>query len=131
MAAILLQDAIDSFNLQNHVQFSTHQADHTLDLIITDCDNSSFINVSKVDLFSDHCFLNFDILIPGVKNRRETVISRNISRINKNTFSSDLKDFASSFDMTTSVSELTCSYNDGITTILNKHAPIVERTIKT
>ena len=55
---ITFSDFLDSFNLQNHVNFSTHIANHHLDLSITEWDSGLFQSISKGHLISDHNFIH-------------------------------------------------------------------------
>ena len=72
-AARKFNDLLGIFNLKKHVASSTHKNRHTLDLIITRCNDLSVSNVSVVDPgISDHCALLFNLSVskpPLPRNR--------------------------------------------------------------
>ena len=58
-------DLLSSYGLINHVTFPTHQAGHTLDLVITQNNQELELGSIKPGYFlSNHCFVCADIVIP-------------------------------------------------------------------
>ena len=55
--AITYSDFLDLFNLKNHVTFSTHNKNHTLDLVLTDNKCTIMAGVTQEDFISDHCLI--------------------------------------------------------------------------
>ena len=59
---ILFDDILETFNLFNKVNFLTHIANNTLDLVINQQDSSIIQSIERVELLSDHHFINFKVL---------------------------------------------------------------------
>ena len=55
---ITFMDFLDCFNLQNHVNFSTHIQHHHLDLVISDMLDSTVSSSNQGHLLSDHWFIH-------------------------------------------------------------------------
>ena len=58
---ILFDDILEAFNLINNVNFPTHIANHTLDLVINQQDSRIIQSIERCDLLSDHHFINFKV----------------------------------------------------------------------
>ena len=58
---ILFNDFLDSLNLKNLVDFSTHLSTHTIDLIIMDKNSSLISHPRRGHMLSDHCFILADL----------------------------------------------------------------------
>ena len=68
--AITCSDFLDLFNLKNHVTFSTHTKDHTLDLVLTDNECTIMAEVTQ-DFISDHCLI--DCKLNMAKSQNDTM----------------------------------------------------------
>jgi hypothetical protein len=114
---------VEMFSFSQSVTGPTHKLGHTLDLVIYRLsDNilsSCFINN---DLKSDHsavlCRLNITKLAP----EPVTVIYRRINKIDKQAFKDDLLHCVPS-DCSVAM------YNETLTSVLDKHAPLCQRTV--
>ena len=107
---------------------STHRSLHTLDLIITRSSRDIIINEIRPTLFlSDHCFIecNLGILRPNITKKE--VQFRNMKQINLNSFKLDIAESNLSDTTMTNVDDLVRSYDDILTRILDKHAPLQKR----
>ena len=67
-----LQDILESNGLVNHVEVPTHEAGHTLDLIITKKDSKLPDSIPEATFYiSDHSFIEVDLCVEAI--RREVV----------------------------------------------------------
>ena len=120
---------LDTFDLQQHVHQSTHARGHTLDLIITRSSDQLVEDLSVTDTaISDHFWAT--CLLPGQKSKsvKKEISYRKIKAIDIAQFKSDieLSSLSSSFnDVDTAVT----TYNTELAKILDKHAPIVRKTV--
>ena len=55
----IFQDVLGSLGLHNHITFPTHRQHNTLDLIITEHQESFIKKLKQGRLFSDHYLINF------------------------------------------------------------------------
>ncbi len=68
---------LDSYGLINHVTVPTHEAGHTLDLIITRDTDEIALSIPRAGYFiSDHCFVSASLDIPKPDLQVKTVSSR-------------------------------------------------------
>src|SRR6218665_517578 len=118
---------LSSTNLTQHVNFPTHYQDHTLDLVIT----SSLSNLSpeisfSFDTPSDHhpIFTLLNIL-PTPRAAPASHSFRRISSINIEAF---MRDLSSSDLVLNPPFFLLCSYNATLSSLLDKHAPIITKS---
>ena len=93
--AILFNDILTTFNLQQHVKGTTHRCGHTLDLVISD---NNILSQTKVfsATSSDHSYINCEVFFPRPKLPKIQISSRNIKSIIINDFLTDLH-FGSSY----------------------------------
>ena len=64
---ILFDDILEAFNLINNVNFPTHVVNHTLDLVINQQDSKIIQSIERGELFSDHHFIHFKVLMETKK----------------------------------------------------------------
>src|SRR6218665_684028 len=121
---------LSSTNLTQHVNFPTHYQDHTLDLVIT----SSLSNLSpeisfSFDTPSDHypIFTLLNIL-PTPSPPPATHSFRRISSINIEAFMRDLSSSDLVLNPPSSLDDLLCSYNATLSSLLDKHAPVITKS---
>ena len=84
---------LSTFNLKQHVNFSTHKMGHTLDLFITHKETNINPTVEYEYLcFSDHLALIAEVTVP-VKNRPQSIYKefRRYASIDIDSFKHDLK----------------------------------------
>ena len=129
---ITFSDFLDSFNLQNHVNFPTYIAKHHLDLCITEWDSSPFQSISKDHLILIHNFIHAKLKAqkPYVSPKR--ISYRKLKSINHGLFKVDLPtkltECLSSIS-SCSARDLVEIYNHACTKILNEHAPVTNKVI--
>ena len=120
----LLLDVLDSFNLNNRVDFLTHKGGNTLDPIMYDTGLNIIALASQGRLFSDHNTVMFDITISGSVHRTNQVAYQK----NKDKVAADFcKDlFKKMLDdpLGGSLNDIVSYYNTKLRGILDKHAPI-------
>jgi exonuclease III len=123
---------LDLANLTQHVSFPTHRLSHTLDLVITPTDSILCPVVSLCPISpSDHFPILYTLNIarppsPPVSNHLTRAIhSINIGRFIRDIISSRLITHPPS-----NLSDLIDCYNSTLTNLLNKHAPLKSKTIR-
>ena len=126
---ILFNDLLDSCNLVNKVNFSSHKLQHTLDLAIIDSDYTYLSKVSRGHMLSDHKFILCDITITKPLTPTKSVHYRKLKAIDHSNFKVNLiKSLNISDD--SGLYDMVASYNKTLRTILDNHAPVKEKTCK-
>ena len=118
-------ELLELFNLKQHVCVPTHQAGHTLDLLITRNDddilNSIWTHDPAIsDHFYIHCSLNFSK--PGVS--RKEIEFRKIKSIDTVCFRNDIAVSSLVQSPSDDLTELVSQYDSVLSAILDNHAPI-------
>jgi len=123
---------LSDFNLKQHVTFSTHKNGNTLDLLITPVDSLLSPTVTCYPSTpSDHF-----ALISAISTQApppNPIISRAFRRINSidiENFISDLSKSDLVLSPPSELTELVDCYNKTLTAILDKHAPVITKTIR-
>ena len=122
-----VKQLLTEHNMEQHVNSSTHKAGHIIDWVITNSDTKLLSKVYVVDkCISDHKLVYFDIAVQNLrlKPTKRVVNSRNLKSIDIDNFKTDLSDALSDPDIAPDY------YNKTITTVLDKHAPVTERSVK-
>ena len=123
-------DLLSSYGLVNHITFPTHQASHTLDLVITWNNQEMELRSIKLGYFlSDHCFVCVEIVIakPDVQNK---ILSyHKIKSIDKASFTIDLDSICQDLLWTDDLNELAAQYNCRLLGLQDKHAPVTTKTL--
>ena len=117
---ILFNDFLDSLNLKNLVDFSTHLSNHSIDLIIMDKNLSLISHPRRGHMLSDHHFILADLQIITQPPPIKTVKYRKLKSISPSNFKADLR----SIDLSgNTLSECIESYNSNLVKIFDSHAP--------
>ena len=116
--------------LKQHVKGSTHEAGHTLDLVITREHDDVIKSAPVIDRFiSDHaavlCPLN-SVKPPAVVKE---INYRQLKAIDMDALRPDLRDSDLCTKEFTDVDEMASCYNSTLQAILNKHAPLKTKTV--
>ena len=114
---ITILDFLDSFNLTNHVQWPMHRSGHTLDLFISNQDDTSIKSVTKGYMLSDHTFIDSTIEVQHDKPTTRLIKYRKFKDINKDLFFDDILENLSSLLVPikqTMLSDMVDTYNNGI-----------------
>ena len=123
---------LNNANLTQHVNFPTHQAGHTLDLVITTKDStlSPTITHSLVSP-SDHFPIFTSLVIsPPSPPPLTKHFFRCIKSINLNNFIRDIRISRLITHPPTNLSDLVECYNLTLSNILNKHAPLKSKLLR-
>ena len=123
-------DLLESFSCIQHVNFSTHLHGHTLDLIISrKSDNIIVGRPWPGPLLSDHfsvmCELNS--VKPHVPSKKMSF--RKIGCIDLDSLKCDVANSSLCTDTPDDLTELVTLYNSTLCSILNKHAPLITKTV--
>ena len=124
-------DVISSFNLVQHVNFSTHKHGHTIDVIITS-NSLSIKNISAENLFlSDHFLLTSNIAFSKHDPEYKYISRRNFRNFDLDNFHTELTNCLqlTSFD-DSSFKQSIDLYDSMCISVLNKHAPIKTKRVK-
>jgi len=120
---------LSSFNLTQHVNFPTHNRNHTLDLVISSSDTSLTPSVSTtLCSLSDH----FPVFTEMSLNRTPlppptSHYFRRLHSIDTDSFLSDLKSSQLITNPPDSSDCLLTAYNSTLSSLLDKHAPVITK----
>ncbi|XP_052788755.1 uncharacterized protein LOC128223518 [Mya arenaria] len=113
--------------LQQHVNFSTHTGGHCLDLVITEVVHGiSVVKCEQGPYISDHCVVKSVISVEKDNIVSKHVTYRNWKNVCSNEFSSDLLNIP--FD-SVDIDTLVCTFETELQNIVDKHAPVKEKTL--
>ena len=127
---ITFMDMLDTFALGNHIDFSTHKLDNTLDLVISNSASNIIGKAEQGELFSDHYVVLFNLSISNaISSTREIsyrkIKSINIEELQTDIYVSDIHTRKPDMDVET----LTNIYNDALKRLINIHAPVKTKKI--
>ena len=127
-------DMLSSYDLKQHVQTATHCSGHMLDLVITRGNSNLVASVEVTDQgISDHFTVSCDLNIGNMKkNNSSRVISyRSLKKINVDRFSADASAsfLSESHINSTSVNARISAYNETISSLVDKHAPLKTKQV--
>ena len=123
-----LHDVLLIYNLEQHVQVSTHELGHVIDLIITRDDVIYLISKVNVLLqcISDHSLVAFTIKMQRENKAKHTYCYRNIKNIDFDTFKSNIR-LSRLYDtslFSLSVDEYTDVFDNEVRRLLDEATPI-------
>lgn len=121
---------IQSYNLHQHVAAPTHINGGTLDLILTRSSETTIANLEVVDpLLSDHSTVMFDL--PTVKPSlpKRCITYRDFKSLKLECLKNDIRCSALSQCTANTVDEQTDLYNNTLSNLIEKHAPLKTRTL--
>ena len=120
---------LDVSNLCQHVTSSTHVNGHTLDLVIS---RPGELNVSNLRLNnsveSDHSMIVFQTDISKPKTLKQTLRYRKWKDIDIDLLQKDIQECLVLTDEM-NVAEMTMTYNNVLSAISDRHAPIIEKCV--
>ena len=126
----MFRDAIDSLNLNQHINEPTHQKGHTLDLVLTRPDTCPIYSVLvSPPSLSDHFPISVTVQFHKPCAKKVLITSRNLKRINQHEFQSDLSQCELITNPPENLTDLVNMYNRTLIQLLDKHAPIQTKTI--
>ena len=128
---IKLCEIFASFGLVQKVSIPTHQSGHTLDLIATrNCSDVEISPPTAGYFLSDHCFILSKVSLPKPGFTSKTISFRKIKNMDNVAFNSDLTSICEELLSIDSLEKLVTDFNTKLQECLDKHAPVVTKTIK-
>ncbi|XP_033636732.1 uncharacterized protein LOC117297694 [Asterias rubens] len=122
-------DILYAARLQQHVCDVTHQAGHTLDLVITRKDGHPLLDTSCVSgLPSDHKAVVCSVNFARSQCPKKLIKCRKVKDINLDQFCADLRKSISALPSKSCPSELAVQVNTVLQELMDSHAP--EKTIQ-
>ena len=128
-----LKDIFNSYNLRNQIYFPTHSMGHTLDLLITrEYDNIGVIETNSLSYISDHCLIQMKIDVSSVPFENKQISYRKLNKINIEDLKSELSNSSIILEDNSSLSvdDHVCLYNSTLQNLLDKYAPLIQKTTK-
>ena len=127
--ACRFRDIISNHALCQHVSGSTHMARHMLDLIITQSVDNIVSNTVVSDFLTDHDAIHCHLHLPKPQPLRQKNQYRNYSAIDKEMFQADIEASTLYLDPGPSAASLLDQYDDTMSALLDKHAPLQTTSI--
>ena len=119
-----LTGILESFDLNQHVNFPTHIHDHSLDVMIFSnmCD---VLSVSPFDAISDHFSVVADLKIPTDHSHivPQTITYRKLKAINMEAFKADINNSDLIMNRKSNATELAQQYDSVLSTLIDFHGP--------
>ncbi len=129
-SASKFMDILSSFGLQQHINGPTHRSGHTLDLLITRCDDNVLRGSPMVDSYvSDHWSLLFKVCIHKPAPILKHVTFRKIKSVDMESLKKDLSESELIVNPSRDLSDLVDSYNRSLSGLIDKHAPLTTKDI--
>ena len=133
---ITFTEVLNTLNWQQLVKEATHTSGHIIDLFIKSADSELTLSEPSVDYFiSDHAvisaFISVKIKMQKPPIYKTLVKTRALSKINNDNLRRDLINLSQDILSSTisDISHLANTYDQRLTQILNKHAPLKSRLI--
>ena len=123
-------DLIQSANLKQHVTVQTHKNGNTLDLILTRDENPLVKNIIANDCApSDHFPVKFSINTAKPSRPMKTIKYRKWKEIDIDALKEDITKSSLLCNPCNSLEDLVKQYNSDLSTILDSHAPEIEKRV--
>jgi hypothetical protein len=120
---------IRSFGWVQHAEGPTHTDGHTLDLVISRAADNFVASCDVAGIFSDHLAINIVVRAHRLVRPRKKISFRSIKKIDMEAFRLDLIGLPLITNPSPEVDGLIDQYNVGLTSLLDKHAPLRQREI--
>ena len=115
---------LHSFNLHQHVDEATHERGHTLDLVITRCDELEISDLEvHAPIISDHSPICFNLPMKKSSVVKQIKTFRKLKEIDIEKFKSDILNSVLHTCPADNIDDLVDQYNTVLKGILDKHAP--------
>ena len=116
------------FGLESHVNGPTHIGGHTLDLVITRQDSVLVWKIYTDDIISDYLMLCFTLSLRQKSTDKKRISRRSFKHFDCDKFESDLRESGLYISPSHDIDELVTQYNDTLSQLLDKHAPVIKAT---
>ena len=123
------RNLVDSFNLQQHVEFQTHELGHTLDFILSRIDENIVKTCYGTEYISDHIAINAILAIKKPNIQRKTIKFRKYKDIPIKEFCEEIEKDLRNNKNTDNVNDLVDSYNKILSEKIDKFAPEKEKSV--
>ena len=122
---------IDSMNMKQHIQESTHKKSHTLDLVLTREDEAHKVTDFLITpwFLLDHYSIEFKFLFRKPHIKKMNIKCRNIKNINMDKLIDDVRNSELILRPPSDLDELVLCYNNNLSSIFNGHAPVTEKEV--
>ena len=124
-----LTELLESFNIMQCVNTSTHMSGHTLDVIMCRATDDLIQEVKVGDMITDHNLLLCTVHHPKPHLQEKKIVTRKLRSIDLPSFREDIVQGLTVNDHSESVSDLLNRYNVHLTSVLDKHAPKKEKSV--
>ena len=127
MKQIKQDDLLQAHGLQQTVSFATHTGRHSIDLVITRQNDNIFdVTSPGYPCVSDHHAVFSRLFAPKPSPISKTVNCRKLKDIDHDSLSEDLSSVTCPTD---DLDNMLHTYNNDLTTALDKHAPVSQKKI--
>ena len=125
-------ESVNSVGMVMHVRGPTHKKGHTLDIVLTrSADEHLIRNVTVADMgLSDHYAVSYILNICQQHTGMTNIKYRNFRTVNAVSFRKDIPLFRSEDLAPLSVDQFVDMYDDALTCLVDKHAPVKERSVR-
>ena len=115
--------------MNQHIDVPTHIKGHTLDLVITPSNHVlEKLRVTHIDL-SHHFLIDFNAAFELESTKEKRKITFRSKNVDFEDFRKDVSDQLHALPQTLDLEERISSYNETLVQIVNKHAPLLSKTI--
>jgi len=120
-------NALTVMGLVQHVNFSTHVAGNSLDLVLTEAGNRvDVLSCEPGNFVSDHCSVKIVTKVEKESVSSKTISFRDFKAVEKDAFAADLRELSIETDTVDNVVE---QFEDKVKRVLDIHAPLQEKRI--
>ena len=122
---------LDTSNLAQNVNKSTHLHGHILDLILSPSDSCFVSNVTVAEMVSDHALVkcHLDFACPAIP-KVDSISYRRYHKINMQSFCEDLANTSFVTSPASTAADLYYQYISDLGGVLDRHAPLISRKTK-
>ena len=127
---IIFRDTLDGLNLIDHVDFDTHHMGNILDTILTIQESNLVSNTKQDCLFSDHYFIQFEIVTIVCNYTGKDITYCKVKNIDHTSFAEDImKSLADANIQELDLDSIVALYNGTMSDVLDKHAPLKQKKV--
>ena len=121
-----MQEIFDMYDLHQHINIQTHKLRNTLDWLISNSPET-IQDITSKDFLSDHSIIEETLQINWKVTEKMQRTRRDLSKINEESFMSDLKNNLE-VDMEKTLQQNYNNYKDAIKKTIDKLSPMKTKT---